>query len=246
MGEAPLNLYVISKAPEFTEDGEVIPGQCEPYTTGWRLRLIENGCEEVLLTGTYFELRRVQRSCTGKTSEEIRKITAESKDAIQKAAKAPPLASDTDESTQILGLEEVRQAMQEMEEAASAGETGLYSDWFELSEHGGVRVAAIRDSASEVSPDDIARVLGAAFTTAPGGLVVDVTGFTGGGLAHVRALRDLADQARSSGRFLGISGLGGALEKAAAEAQLTQAFDLYADVEAAIAAATEAGSLDVD
>jgi hypothetical protein len=246
MSEAPVSLSVISKQPEFTEDGEVIPGQCEPYTTGWRLRLIEDGREEVLLAGTYFELRRVQRRCTGKTSEEIRKITAESKDAIQRAAKAPPLAGDADEPTQILGLEEVRRAMQEMEAAASSGETGLYSDWFELSDHGGVRVAALRDPASEVGADDIARVLGAAFATAPGAFVVDLTKFTGGGPAHARALRDLADQARSSGRFLGISGLAGAIEKAVAEAQLTQDFDLYADVDSAVAAATEAGSLDVD
>ena len=36
-----VHFLVISKRPEFTPAGEIVPGQCEPYTAGWRLRLIE-------------------------------------------------------------------------------------------------------------------------------------------------------------------------------------------------------------
>jgi hypothetical protein len=241
-----VHLLVISKLPEFTEDGEVVPGQCEAYTTGWRLRLIEDGREDTLLRGTYHELRRVQRRCASKTPEEIRGLTAEAKEAIEMAAKAPPLAGEVDESTQILGADEVRHAMQEMEEAATAGETGLYSDWFEFSDHGGVRVATVQNSTDEVNSDEIGRVLGAAFATAPGGLVVDLANFNGGGAAHARVLRDLSERARSENRFLGITGLGEVLRGAADEAKVTQQLAVFPDVESAVAAATEAGGLDGD
>ena len=241
-----MHLFVISKLPEFTEDGEVIPGQCEPYTTGWRLRLMENGREEELLRGTYYELRRVQRRCAGKTPEEARRLAAESRDALRKAVRPSPVPGETEEATQILGVEEVRRAMDEMEAAASAGETGLYSDWFEFSDHGGVRVAVVRDSGDAVSADEIGRVLNAAFSSAAGGLVVDLAGFSSGSPAHARVLRDLAERARFEARFLGIVALGDALRTAASEVGCTELLDVHADVESAVAAATEAGGLDVD
>ena len=41
-------LLVISKHPMYTDSGEVVIGQCEPYTPGWRLRLYRRGEEQAL------------------------------------------------------------------------------------------------------------------------------------------------------------------------------------------------------
>ena len=118
----------ISKKPVYGLKGEVVIGQCEPYTSGWRLRLITNGKEEVLLEGNYYDLRQVQMRCAGLSPEEIRKTVEEIKPhlaaggtASQVAAASAPEAGRVGESTQILGRGEVYQAMAEMEAKASAG-----------------------------------------------------------------------------------------------------------------------------
>lgn len=57
-------LLVITKEPEFDSRGEVVLGQCEPFTSGWSLIMFEpTGKRETLLVGTYSDLRRVQESC---------------------------------------------------------------------------------------------------------------------------------------------------------------------------------------
>lgn len=57
-------LLIIYKDPEFDERDEVILGQCEPFTSGWKLILIPpDGPRETLLTGTYTDLRKIQESC---------------------------------------------------------------------------------------------------------------------------------------------------------------------------------------
>jgi anti-anti-sigma regulatory factor len=57
-------LLIITKEPEFDSRGEVVLGQCEPFTSGWKLSMIlpDNG-RETLLVGTYTDLRKVQESC---------------------------------------------------------------------------------------------------------------------------------------------------------------------------------------
>lgn len=57
-------LLFITKEPEFDMRGEVVLGQCEPFTSGWRLILLDpQGNRECLMVGTYTDLRRVQESC---------------------------------------------------------------------------------------------------------------------------------------------------------------------------------------
>jgi len=56
----------ISKAPEFDERGEVVLGQCEPFTGGWRLVMAPpNGAVEELVTGAYSDLHRIMEACAG-------------------------------------------------------------------------------------------------------------------------------------------------------------------------------------
>jgi anti-anti-sigma regulatory factor len=59
-------LLVISKEPEFDSHGEVVYGQCEPFTSGWGLVMIlPDSQRETLLVGAYADLRKVQESCAG-------------------------------------------------------------------------------------------------------------------------------------------------------------------------------------
>lgn len=58
-------LLVITKEPEFDVRGDVVLGQCEPFTSGWSLVMINGeGQRESLLVGTYTDLRKIQESCS--------------------------------------------------------------------------------------------------------------------------------------------------------------------------------------
>jgi anti-anti-sigma regulatory factor len=58
-------LLVITKEPEFDVRGDVVLGQCEPFTSGWSLVLINGeGQREKLIVGTYTDLRKIQESCS--------------------------------------------------------------------------------------------------------------------------------------------------------------------------------------
>jgi anti-anti-sigma regulatory factor len=58
-------LLIITKEPEFDTRNEVVLGQCEPFTSGWRLILIDRqGKHEQLMAGNYTDLRKVQESCS--------------------------------------------------------------------------------------------------------------------------------------------------------------------------------------
>jgi anti-anti-sigma regulatory factor len=58
-------LLVITKDPEFDVRGDVVLGQCEPFTSGWSLVLINgDGKRESLIVGTYTDLRKIQESCS--------------------------------------------------------------------------------------------------------------------------------------------------------------------------------------
>jgi hypothetical protein len=59
-------LLIITKDPEFDMRGEVVLGQCEPFTSGWNMFLIyPDGKKESLVTGTYSDLRKIQEGCIG-------------------------------------------------------------------------------------------------------------------------------------------------------------------------------------
>ncbi|MHC4914597.1 MAG: STAS domain-containing protein [Planctomycetota bacterium] len=115
-------LLTISKRPAYGPKGEVIIGQCEPYTSGWRLRVLDGGKEETLLEGNYYDLRQVQLRCSSKGVEDIRKVVEEMKPhlaaggtASQLEPAAAPKADEGVESTQILGRAEIFQAMADAE-----------------------------------------------------------------------------------------------------------------------------------
>lgn len=59
-------ILLITKDPEFDERGEVVLGQCEPFTAGWALILVHTDKKrETLLAGNYTDLRKIQEHCFG-------------------------------------------------------------------------------------------------------------------------------------------------------------------------------------
>ena len=59
-------LLIITKDPEFDMRGDVVLGQCEPFTSGWTMYLIHDDRKrENLLSGTYSDLRKIQEGCNG-------------------------------------------------------------------------------------------------------------------------------------------------------------------------------------
>ena len=134
-------MYVVyvGKPPEFTETGEAVLGQCEPYTSGWVLKLSERGGPvEDLLQGTYYELRRVQRKCMGKSIDEIRRVCEDARAELgEKAAKSVfKRPVDTEESTHILDHKQVEKAVAEMEGEAAGGEADEEALWQKAEDRG--------------------------------------------------------------------------------------------------------------
>ncbi|MCX7805168.1 MAG: STAS domain-containing protein [Planctomycetota bacterium] len=73
-------ILLITKPPEFDSKGEVVLGQCEPFTSGWELRLVTDGESETLATGTYTDLRKIQEACIPLSSPvEVRRKAEEMK-----------------------------------------------------------------------------------------------------------------------------------------------------------------------
>jgi len=228
---------VISKLPEFTPEGEVIPGQCEPYTDGWRLRLIEDGSEESILTGTYYELRRVQKRCIGRSADDARKLVAEAAEAMKDPSSADGSAKkDASESTQILGMDEVRRAMLEMELTAALDDFDGEAEWLSVSQQNGVAIASVDAGVESVGAYEAAGALGKAFEAGEAAFVIDLGGRAPAGAGFAEHLGRLAARAKEEGRFLGLVGgsedlagqLGGSSEDAP---------KLFDDLESALTAA---------
>jgi anti-anti-sigma regulatory factor len=102
-------LLIITKDPEFDMRGEVVLGQCEPFTSGWQLILIETGGRrETLMVGAYSDLRKIQESCGGiDETEKLRKrvgdmrilLTSNVTETVRIPISAPNSAVDTNDVT---------------------------------------------------------------------------------------------------------------------------------------------------
>lgn len=235
-----MHFLVISKLPEFTPEGEVVPGQCEPYTGGWRLKLIVDGKHEDILSGTYYEIRRVQRRCVGKSADETRKLASEAAEAMKATPRSGPGSDDANESTQILGMDEVRRAMLEMELTAAIDDLDENAEWLKVSERDGVAVVSLGAGVESVAAEAAFGAIDKAFDSGEAPFVIDLGGRgpTGDGLAG--RLRDLAARARERGRFIGVVGASDDL-RSELDGDSSEAVPaLFADLEGALSAAAEA------
>lgn len=236
-----MHFLVISKLPEFTPEGEVVPGQCEPYTGGWHLRLMEDGREEDVLTGTYYEIRRVQRRSVGKSADDIRKLAAEAAEAMKAASSSDgPSGDDANESTQILGMDEVRRAMLEMELTAALDDLDGKAEWLSVSRRNGVAVASLGAGLESVGAEEAAGALDQTFESGDTALVIDLGGRGPTGAGFAGRLRDLAARAKEGGRFLGLVGASEDIRSELDGDTSEAAPRLFADLESALAAAAEA------
>ena len=217
--------------------GEVVPGQCEPYTAGWRLRLVKDGIEQVLLEGTYYDLRRVQHRCFRKAADKLEGIVAEAVEEMKNAPQPPPLPSGrTDEATEILGMDEVRRAMLHLEMAAALGEDATRIDWLDISERDGVAVASVKPDSDSVGAEQVGIAFGAALGSASSGLVADLRGLPAEGPELAEVLRALVERAKAENRFLGLVGATDEV-RGDMEAALGEVTCLFPDIETALIAA---------
>ncbi len=235
-----MHFLVISKLPEFTPEGEVIPGQCEPYTGGWRLKLIVDGTAEEILAGTYYEIRRVQRRCIGKSADETRKLASEAAKAMNAAQQGGPSGDDGNESTQILGMDEVRRAMLEMELTTAIDDLDENAEWLKVSERDGVAVVSLGAGVESVDAKAVLGAIGRAFDSGESAFVVDLGDRGPAGDGFPGHLRDLAARARERGRFLGVVGASDDLRSELDGDSSEDAPLFFANLEGALSAAAEA------
>ncbi|MHC4885222.1 MAG: hypothetical protein ACYTGH_09080 [Planctomycetota bacterium] len=96
-------LLTIGKATEFGTDDLPIRGQCQPYTKGWSLRIVEEGQEEVLFTDTYHACRQMQMACRGKsTLEEMRAIVHDLKEQLAGDLQETAVFEDQEETQPVM------------------------------------------------------------------------------------------------------------------------------------------------
>jgi MFS superfamily sulfate permease-like transporter len=208
-------LLVISKHPEFYPSGQVVPGQCEPFTSSWRLRLYNEGEEIVLLTGTYYELSKIQKDCDDKSIDEIKEVAEQAKIRLAEqgdrtaiiigSGNAPEddttLAGDNPgEATQLMSTDELQGAIEQMRKRGIADEETrddlevppeANRPPFEASMSAGVFVASVVEPSILEDTPKLQHALQELMKASGGALVID--------LQHARAMSHEA--ANVVGRF---------------------------------------------
>jgi len=122
-----MRLLIITKRPEFDEKGCLVPGQCEPHSDGWELRLYAppgdpasasaraaaSAGREVIMEGSYDELRALQRDLRDKDVGEVRSHAAKLRKKRGKPPRPPKRPGKKGEPTQLIDAAELRTAIRE-------------------------------------------------------------------------------------------------------------------------------------
>lgn len=119
-------VLVITKPTELTQSGNVVLGQCEPYTGGWQLLIWKGKASPInLVMGTYEELRALQVEWDGLDEDEIveraKKVTDTRTSAVSSTVAMAPLSLDDSEATQIMDHDTVREAVERLGEEEEEG-----------------------------------------------------------------------------------------------------------------------------
>lgn len=186
-------LLMITKNPEFDERGEVVLGQCEPFTPGWRLVLVgEDRSHEELLVGTYTDLRKIQESCaTLKKADTIRKRVQEMRALLNSSVTetvavefgnsdsakiSTPLLEPT--QTSLIpavpeGVEKTTKVKKKEDDETKV--SGDHDDFFEISEESGLRVALVIDPDRVSEPGELTQHLKRLTEGKPKAIVLDLS-----------------------------------------------------------------------
>jgi anti-anti-sigma factor len=239
-------LLVISKHPQFTESGEVVLGQCAPYTTGWRLRIVDHGREEVLLTGTYYDLRRAQETMAGKEAEEMRRIATEMGREFETAAKAEDAfrqlprrrPMDADETTAVMSSVEVTAALKDEHERAQTvaqleGVFGQNGSFTRLVHKEGVLILTVAGSKFLNKPETVGGDLERVLALRPRGLVFDFGDVQVISTGGIRELVRATDLCGSQGVPMAVAQLVPGIRKVLEMASLDSIIPIHESVEAA-------------
>lgn len=118
-------VLVITKPTELTQSGNVVLGQCEPYTGGWQLMIWKSKDHAVkLLSGTYEELRALQLEWQEMDEEAViehaRELAKTRAKPQGSTVAMPPLSIDDTEATQIIDHQRVRKAVEALGQVEEA------------------------------------------------------------------------------------------------------------------------------
>lgn len=225
-------LLLISKHPAYAESGEVVLGQCEPYTSGWRLRLYRDGEEKILLEGTYYDLRKVQKDCAGKSLEAIQEVARKAKDRLGRTQQSTVVvgrpedldASGGDvtqtvtyvDSTQMLDADQIDAALAQMKKkgeqpADDDDETGEYvaspdaSAPFEIVKRNGVVVATAVDPAILDNGEALREAFEVLMAESQGALVIDLGKVKTLSAIAANAVGEYTASSEEQGRFVALA-----------------------------------------
>lgn len=168
-------LLLLYKDPEFDERGEVILGQCEPFTSGWKLVLLSpDDSREVLLTGTYTDLRKVQEACSSvddpaAVRQRAQQMSALLSSAVTETVAVEFRASSANEPTRITSPVEAGEPVPEPV-PAQLGD-GLLT----LKQEQGAIVALVADPQRASDPALLSPQLGRLLELKPRGIVLDLS-----------------------------------------------------------------------
>jgi hypothetical protein len=227
-------LLVISKHPEFSSTGEVVLGQCEPYTPGWRLRLYREGEEYVLINGTYYDLRKIQQDCTGKSFDDIQQYAAKARDLLANNRHKVVLGTDettTTESsptetdillsseTQLMGVTDIEDARTNLDEETRvdhdlSDETHEYLpsaaviSSFEVTRSAGLLIADVINAGILTDIEGLLEVLKELMEMSNGAIVLDMRRVDRLEVETARTLAQFTNESMTQNRYVALASVG--------------------------------------
>jgi anti-anti-sigma regulatory factor len=191
-------LLIIWKDPEFDNRGEVVLGQCEPFTSGWTLTLIQPSRErENLMVGTYTDLRKIQESCAEiDTVEKIRKRVQDMR-ALMLMSVTETVAIHLDRRTGRDSREETRE-MPTIQPKTS-GPINTPGGLLELTAANGVVIARISQPERASDSEFIRQEFSTLVEMRPAAVLIDLHSVESFTLAAFKELSIIRDRLRDTG-----------------------------------------------
>ena len=216
-------LLIITKDPEFDDRNEVVLGQCEPFTPGWRLIMVLSGPhgkgpEEVLINGVYSDLRRIQESCAHlEEPEDVRKRVTSMRSLMDTSGTETVLVDYGNAQGQTpIGssrLMEPTQVMPVMPGPANEDSDASENGFFEVRSENGVLLALVADPDSATDLGRFNRELGRLMTSRPRAIVLDLSRIQNLALRAVNDFLLFRDQCAEQNISFGLCSLRKSVQK---------------------------------
>jgi len=217
-------LLIITKDPEFDDRNEVVLGQCEPFTPGWRLIMVPNAPnggrmqEEVLVRGVYSDLRRIQESCSQlENPDDVRKRVASMRALMDTSGTETVLVDYASAESQSAAANSSRlmEPTQVLPVAPSDPTLSIDSDngFFELRNENGVLLALVTDPDSAADLGRFNRELGKLVSSRPRAIILDLSRIQNLALRAVNDFLLFRDQCQEQNINFGLCSLRKSVQK---------------------------------